>query len=60
MQCCQISDSELFPQWNDIRGFSAHPLDEYLEEMEKEGVFGDEITLRCIANSFNVEIKIAI
>lgn len=29
---------------------------QYLEEMSKSGTYGDEITLRAIANMFNVEI----
>ena len=48
----------MFPQWNATRGFTTHPLDEYLDEIAKGAVQGDEITLRCIANVFNGKIRI--
>ena len=41
-----------------LEDFTACPLDEYLDEMAKDGVCGDEITLRCIANLFSDEITI--
>ena len=41
-----------------LEDFKAHPLDEYLDEMAKDGMYGDEITLRYIANLFNVEFTI--
>lgn len=39
-----------------FQDFTAHLLDEYLDEMIKDGAYGDQITLRCIANLFNAEI----
>lgn len=41
-----------------LENFTAHPLDEYFDEMAKDRVYGGEITLRCVANLFNVEITI--
>ena len=31
----------MFPQWNATRGFTTHPLDEYLDEIAKGAVQGD-------------------
>ena len=41
-----------------LQDFTARPLHEYLNEMAKDGVYGDEITLKCIANLFSIEIII--
>ena len=41
-----------------LDNFTARLSVEYLEEMAKDGVHGDEITLRYIANLFIIEITI--
>ena len=39
--------------------FTGVPWEQYLQEMQMDGTYGDEITLRTISNIFNVEIIIA-
>ena len=38
--------------------FAGVPWEQYLQEMQMDGIYGDEITLRAIPNIFNVEIII--
>lgn len=38
--------------------FAGIPWQQYLQEMARDGTYGDEITLRAISNIFNVEITI--
>ena len=38
--------------------FDGVPWEQYLQEMQMDGTYGDEITLRAISNIFNVEIII--
>ena len=38
--------------------FTGIPWEQYLQEMQKDGTYDDEITLRAISNIFNVEIII--
>ena len=38
--------------------FAGMPWCQYLEEMVKDGTYGDEITLRAMANLFNIEILV--
>ena len=38
--------------------FTARPWDEYVDEMANDVIYGDEITLRCVSNLFNVQITI--
>ena len=36
--------------------FAGVPWEQYLQEKQMDGTYGDEITLRAISNIFNVEI----
>ena len=38
--------------------FAGVPWEQYLQEMQMNGTYGDETTLRVISNIFNVEIII--
>ena len=42
-----------------VRNFSNIPWDDYIQEMDIEGTYGDELTLRAFANIFNIEVEIA-
>ena len=41
-----------------VRDFSNIPSDDYIQQMDIEGTYGDELTLRAFANIFNIEIEI--
>ena len=41
-----------------VRDFSNVPWDDYIQQMDIEGTYGDELTLRAFANIFNIEIEI--
>ena len=38
--------------------FSNIPWDDYIQQMDIEGAYGDELTRRVFANIFNIEIEI--
>ena len=38
--------------------FSNIPWDDYIQQMNIEGAYGDELTLRTFANIFKIEIEI--
>ena len=41
-----------------VRDFSNIPWDDYIQQMDIEGTYGGELTLRSFANIFNIEIEI--
>ena len=41
-----------------VRDFSNIPWDDYIQQMDIEGTYGDELTLRACANMSNIEIEI--
>ena len=41
-----------------VRDFSNIPWDDYIQQMDIEGTYGNELTLRAFANIFNIEIEI--
>ena len=41
-----------------VRDFSSIPWDDYIQQMDIEGTYADELTLRAFANIFNIEIEI--
>ena len=41
-----------------VRDFLNIPWDDYIQQMDIEGTYGDELTLRAFANIFNIEIEI--
>ena len=43
-----------------VRDFSNIPWDDYIQQMNIEGTYGDNLTLRPFANIFNIEIKIVL
>ena len=40
------------------RDFSNIPWDDYIQQMDVEDTYGDELTLKAFANIFNIEIEI--
>ena len=47
-------DHESWP----LKLFMATPWSSYVQQMRKSGTFGDELTLRTVANLFNLEITV--
>ena len=41
-----------------VRDFSSIPWDDYIQQMDIEGTYGDELTLRACENISNIEIEI--
>ena len=41
-----------------VRDFSNIPWDDYIQQMDIEGTYGNSLTLRAFANIFNIEIEI--
>ena len=41
-----------------VRDFPNIPWDDYIQQMDIEGTYGNELTLRAFANIFNIEIEI--
>ena len=41
-----------------VRDFSSIPWNDYIQQMDIEGTYADELTLRAFANIFNIEIEI--
>ena len=41
-----------------VRDFSNIPWDDCIQQMDIEGTYGDELTLRAFAHIFNIEIEI--
>ena len=41
-----------------VRDFSNIPWDDYIQQMDIEGTYGDELILRACANISNIEIEI--
>ena len=40
-----------------VRDFSNIPWDDYIQQMDIEETYGDELSLRAFANIFNIEIE---
>ena len=53
-----LEENDMTDDGSPLELFAGMPWCQYLEEMAKDGTYGDEITFRAMANLFNIEILV--
>lgn len=53
-----LIENDQLPDGDRIEHFTGMKWDDYLNEMSRDGTYGDEITLRAVSEIYNVEINI--